>query len=252
MQMTPSLTFVDRGSDPMLANAYPNQLALGTLAPTVQRPSASINRLLEFLQNELPRWRDDGERQAVESERELNAQLCAYLNSAAYHSTWDFIQFRTDVPDESIRGRSIDLGPQPMHTVWIEGRRYTKYELLLPIECKRLPTPTEPQRDEREYVFSRYGLRGGIQRFKYGVHGAAHNLAAMIGYVQQHDCIHWRDQVRTWVTQLTESDHAWTVSEALSEVAHDQNHRFMQLRSVHKRPGTLSSIEIFHYWVEMS
>src|SRR3546814_1117379 len=71
--------------------------------------------------------------------------------------------------------------------IWIEGRQYTEYQTLLPIECKRLPTSTGTDRDEREYLYSRFSTTGGVQRFKAGHHAASHARAAMIGYVQGRD-----------------------------------------------------------------
>src|SRR3546814_18725311 len=71
--------------------------------------------------------------------------------------------------------------------IWIEGRQYTEYQTLLPIECKRLPTPTGTDRDEREYLYSRFSTTGGVQRFKAGHHAALHARAAIDGYVQGRD-----------------------------------------------------------------
>src|SRR5690606_26604196 len=104
------------------------------------------------------------------------AQLCARLNSACRHSNWDFLQFKREEPDEEDAQRAIDLAVAPRGaTLWLEGRQYTEYRTLLPIECKRLPTPAGPKRDEREYLYSRHSSTGGVQRFKAGHHGSIHD-----------------------------------------------------------------------------
>jgi hypothetical protein len=166
----------------MLANLSPISYQSGTLKKDVHLPGSSLRELLDFITDELPRWRDRPDRNPETSETILTSQLCAHLNSAARNSHgWDILQFRIEEPDEQQRGRKIDLVPAPCGAiVWIEGRGYTDFEFLLPIECKRLPTPRGQDRDEREYVFSQYTSTGGIQRFKAGHHGASHSLGAMI------------------------------------------------------------------------
>jgi hypothetical protein len=42
------------------------------------------------------------------------------------------------------------------------------FDPIMPIECKRLPTPKAKDRDEREYVITEGATAGGIQRFKLG------------------------------------------------------------------------------------
>lgn len=234
----------------MLANSTPNQLALGTLDPKVQKPGAYLYLLLDFISNQLPAWRDDPQRPPETSEDALNGQLCEYLNSVSRHSEWDNLQFRTEVPDEKHKGRSIDISPKPTQTVWVAGRQYTRYQALLPIECKRLPTPKGSMRDMREYVLNSHKSAGGIQRFKLGFHGAAHNLAAMVGYVQEHDCEFWRKEITKWITKLAGTDPAaWETSECPIAVHHDPTRRLMRLRSNHKR--ATNPLELLHFWIEM-
>ncbi len=118
----------------------------------------------------------------------------AHLNSVSRHfAGWDILQFKVEEADEQNRGRKIDLVPVPCGAaIYIEGRRFTDFELIMPIECKRLPTPKEKDRDEREYVFSQYSSTCGIQRFKEGNHGAAHGFGGMIGYVQEGTTSVWK------------------------------------------------------------
>ncbi len=146
----------------MLADS-PIIVEAGKLEPEVQLPGTARYALLEFVADELPRWRDHPERKPEASETALTDQLCDHLNSAARTSDgWSRVQFRTEVRDEVRRGRAIDLAPKPCGAVLIiEGRRHTQFDTLLPIECKRLPTPKEKDRDEREYVVTATGSTGG-------------------------------------------------------------------------------------------
>lgn len=208
-------------------------------------------QLVKFIADRLPRWRDHPERPPVLSERELTAQLSAYLNSEARRSL-DVVQFTTEVPDSTQRARIIDVAVQPSGTpIFVEGRSYTLFEILLPIECKRLPTPGEYGRDEREYVMVRGGgTTGGIQRFKLGAHGAAHRLAVMIGYIQDGDAEQWLCRINQWIADASESDPFWSDEQlAAFDLEASEVHCF---RSTHKRDVRCGErIELRHLWIAL-
>lgn len=237
----------------MLAD-LPTIAQAGRLEPEVQLPRTARYALIEFIADELPRWRDNTERKPVTSEAALTDQLCDRLNSAARTSVgWSRVQFRTEVPDEVRRERAIDLAPKPCGAVLIiEGRRHTQFDTLLPIECKRLPTPKGKDRDEREYVVTANGTTGGIQRFKFGHHGAAHRVGAMIAYVQDNTFSHWLAQVNGWIRDLSaETDSAWSESDSLLPLEDDTALGLCTLHSYHEREGELEEIELRHLWIRM-
>lgn len=236
----------------MLAD-FPITAQAGRLDRQVLVPGTVRYALLDFIADELPRWRDHPERRSETSELVLTDQLCDYLNSATRISDgWSWIQFRTEVPDEVLPGRQIDLVLKPCGAiVFVEGRRHTQFDTLLPIECKRLPTPKGKDRDEREYVVTGLGTTGGIQRFKFGFHGAKHCLGAMIAYVQDRTFAHWLDQVNCWIAALSAiPDSQWLPGDALQSVRDDVAAGLCTLRSCHKRVG-LKDLELRHFWVKM-
>lgn len=238
----------------MLADEGAGLAPVGSLDAGIHFPGEWMTSLVGFIAATLPGWRDDPARPAQTSETGLTAQLCARLNSTSRHAPgWDFLQFRREEPDEVKGGRSIDLAVAPSGTlIWIAGREYTEYQTLLPIECKRLPTPIGTDRDEREYLFSRFSSTGGIQRFKAGHHGAAHVRAAMIGYVQARDIVHWHAQTDSWVEGIvSETVAGWSLDDKLAMIAHDSRKRTASLRSNHERGIGLDPILIEHLWVEM-
>lgn len=212
-----------------------------------------MHELLDFIAEELPVWRDRPDRPRELSETNLTSQLCSHLNGAARHSGWDFLQFKVETPDETVAGRKIDLASSPCGTtVWIEGRRHVEFDTLLPIECKRLPTPKSKDRDEREYVISQYSTTGGIQRFKQGHHAAAHNLCAMIAYVQDNSRVYWSTCVCQWITDLATAKQAgWSSEDTLEVMRSDDDKKLTVLRSSHRRANSLPDIEMRHLWVEM-
>ena len=137
----------------MLAESS-NEIQSGSLDQDVHLPSTAKLELVAFIGQELPRWRDHPDRPDKQTETTLTEHLCDHLNGAAYHSTeWSHVQFRTETGDETRGGRKIDLTVKPRGgALVIEGRRHSQFDALFPIECKRLPTPAERDRDEREYV----------------------------------------------------------------------------------------------------
>ncbi len=239
----------------MLANATSQAGHIGALGKDVHQPATFLTELLDFIQDELARWRDRPERPPETSETVLTSQLCAHMNSATRKAPgWDILQFRTEEPDETVGGRKVDLVPAPADaTIWVDGRKYVDFDPLLPIECKRLPTPKQHDRDEREYVFSQHSTTGGIQRFKLGLHGAAHTIGGMIGYVQQDTCILWNGRITEWIKQLIASgEQGWSATDALQLVQDDEKCKVASLKSVHSRKAGMSDISLRHMWVQMN
>ena len=239
----------------MLANIPDTAAPFGALSKDVQKPATFRHELLEFIAGELPGWRDRQDRPVEESETVLTSQLCAHLNSAARHVPgWDILQFRTETPDEIQKGRKIDLVSSPSGVaIWVEGRRHTEFDSLIPIECKRLPTPTGKDRDEREYVVTRNGTTGGIQRFKAGLHGAAHTLGAMIAYVQSGSLPSWETRVAAWITDLIDAgESGWTANDLLSPQRTDLGLKLSVLSSSHGRQKGLGAMDLRHFWLEMN
>lgn len=236
----------------MLADTSTRSLGRGSLAPGVHKPNIFLMQLVDFIAEHLGRWRDHPERQAVQSEPELNAQLGAYLNGEARYSM-DVVQFTMEVPDSVQPGRRLDIAAQPSCAqIRVEGRSYTRFDVLLPIECKRLPTPVGQRRDEREnVVVGGSGTTGGIQRFKLGAHGAAQAMAVIIGYIQDGDAEQWLQSVNGWLTEAGMGDALWA-GEQLTAVANakvDDVHRF---HSIHRRLRGAGNVGLWHLWIVMA
>jgi hypothetical protein len=238
----------------MLADT-PHDARSGRLDAGIHLPSTAKRAILDFVARELPNWRDDPERPREQAETRLTEHLCDYLTNATYRSTdLSHIQFRVETGDEMYSGRKIDLSVKPLGgALIIEGRRHNIYETILPIECKRLPTPTGTGRDEREYVFNQHASTGGIQRFKSGHHGASHRLAAMIGYVQQETCEFWAARVIEWINGLIAvNQNGWTAKDLPHVKQNDPGRRVTVLSSSHARAGDATEIELRHLWVQMN
>jgi hypothetical protein len=238
----------------MLANFRDPSLQIGALAKDLHLPLTFLHEVLALIGDELPRWRDRADRKHETSETILTSQLCAHLNSVTRHSQgWDILQFRTEEPDELQKSRRVDLVAAPSGVnIWVDGRRHADFDALMPIECKRLPTPVDKKRDEREYVFSKFGSTGGIQRFKAGHHGGHHKLGAMIAYLQGETCENWTTRITEWIDGLIGAGEAgWTADDHLVSQSADAKRRIAILKSVHKRKRSQPDISLQHLWIQM-
>lgn len=237
----------------MLANSTTFKPSVGALSQTIQKPNTFWHELINLIAQELPRWRDRPDRREETAETPLTSQVCAHLNSVCRRREgWDILQFRVEEADEAHRGRKIDLVAAPAGcSIVIEGRSYVDFDSLMPIECKRLPTPKEGERDEREYVVSDKTSTGGIQRFKAGHHGAQHSFGAMIGYIQDGTPAQWSARIAAWINALAGRDD-WTKEDNLNMVGTDARQGVTTLSSKHRRANSLPEIELRHVWIKMS
>lgn len=238
----------------MLAHLEHRNIRSGKFNKNLQPQFDQFDGLLEFIINELPQWRDDKNRPKKTAEDFLTDQLCDYLNSAIYDSNdWDLFQFRTEVPEKKVKNRKIDIALKPRKTIMVEGIRYGVYDTLLPIECKRLPTPKCKDRDEHEYIIHRNGSTGGIQRFKEGHHGANHKLGAMIAYIQDETRDYWCNQIEIWFNELIQEGRSgWSNKDKLHVKDKNNEKRISVFRSQHERVNELKDIELRHLWIEMN
>lgn len=237
----------------MLADR-PTSTALGQLGSGVLSEGRSRAAILDFILDQLPRWRDRPDRPARTGETALTSQLCAHLNSATRKTPgWDCLQFRVEEADETLASRKIDLvAAAAGDALIVQGRSYSDFETILPIECKRLPIPAGGDRDEREYVVTRVGVGGGIQRYKEGKHGAAHVRAAIIAYVQEHDFDHWFTLIGNWIRDLhIAGSPGWSPADTLLIQKQDDTTGIAVHESVHNRTN-LPEIYLRHLWVKMT
>lgn len=228
--------------------------SFGTLSRNIHFENSQRFALLKFVENSLPRWRDDRQRPSKTAETVLTSQLCSFLNSATNHSPWDFVQFKVEEPDEENAGRKVDLVANPKDAiVWASGRRCTHYDTLLPIECKRLPTPKGKDRDDREYVTSGTKTVGGIQRFKLGFHASNHDVAGMIAFIQDGTHDHWMQRVNGWITDLAEdTSSGWSATDQIEQLQPCDTGGLSTFKSRHRRDTKKNDIEIRHMWIRMS
>lgn len=217
-------------------------------------PATQFRKLVAFIAAALPFWRDDDLRKPETAEDALADQLCDFLNDTARNSPGlDAFKFQRETRDDSKGGRNLDITAKPSGcSIWIGDRHYSPYDIFLPIECKRLPTPAATKRDPREYLFSGSSSTGGVQRFKSGAHASNHAFAAMIGYVQDQDIPHWQQELGKWIDELsTSAAPLWSANDRLELERYDKGGRHAILNSKHTRDNGLGDIAMSHIWIEM-
>jgi hypothetical protein len=213
--------------------------------------------MVSFIERELPVWRDRPKRPQLSDESTLNQTLCVHLNSAARRRSFDTIQFLQEPLQSS--ARRADIGVMPLGTIMVEGRSYEDFEQLLPIECKRLPTPIDKRRSDCEYVHGLRGHRtGAIERFKHGLHGPENPRALIIAYVQSESFEHWLTTINVRLDKFAREgsdDGFWSPSEILSAVAMARSVDIQRFVSHHRRsipPARSDAVDIEHVWLRMN
>lgn len=225
----------------------------GRVTKGLQR-NTLIEQTLRFVQAELPSWRDDPERAEETSEERLNAQLCKHLNVAA-SERFAMVHFHHE--EKQTANRRVDFSALPRRAQFVGERFCTKYDPIIVFEGKRLPPPRNDRAREREYVSGGEAKSGGIQRFKLGLHGADHSLAAMVGYIQEGEPDDWLKWINIWIRDLEGTlgfdGEKWSAAEQLVEFTSDKSTGVALAWSSHARVRTATSrtIRIRHFWVEM-
>ena len=221
-----------------------NGLAAGTL----------VERTIEFVLTELPSWRDAPNRPVEETEERLNAQLCKHLEVTARHSL-RMVFFHHE--EKQTGKRRVDFSASPTEGRFVGATFHTIYNPFLVFEGKRLPPPKNGSGREREYVTGGEATSGGIQRFKLGLHGAKHEIAVIIGYVQDDTPTTWASRINGWIRELEgalQSDGTkWSSIDRLSSFVEINGKRIATSISKHLRTGDVVSpnISIRHLWVQM-
>ena len=135
------------------------------------------------------------------------------------------------------------------------GRYYDSTSIcnqLCWIEAKRLPTPINSYRDEREYVFvdhSQFKGNGGIERFKLNKHGEGLPVAMMLGYVQSDTFDYWEEKVNQWLQEYSTIALSYK-NECLIRINGNTNrYQSRHLRIDYKSKQQISDIKIYHFWI---
>ncbi|WP_291448803.1 hypothetical protein [Desulfovibrio sp.] len=204
--------------------------------------------IINFVFEHLAQWRDEP-RPAVDGEGLLNGQLCKTLNDLARAEECNFA-FHHEADQGA--GRRVDIGAYE-YALGARSYSQSRYEDLTVFEAKRLPAPDRPRMREREYVTGETTKSGGVQRFKAGLHGHACSLAAMIGYIQEHDADYFYGKINGWIDELCchpVDELTWDSSEKISPLQSFANGTARTISHHPRKNG--EKLVLHHLWVDMN
>lgn len=216
-------------------------------------PDTLARKTIDFVYAQLPVWRDDPTRPNEQSENALNLQLSKFLDLRA---RYDFPLVCFTHEEYQSGHASVDISASLTNGDIIGATLYNIYVPILVLEGKRLPAPSQDR--EKEYVTG--GVKhksGGIQRFKLGLHGANHNVAALVGYLQAGSASGWHDKINKWImelgTGLVQDICPWNTSELLGDLQELASKGVANCESTHTRSGNVKSktVVLRHLWVVM-
>jgi hypothetical protein len=214
-------------------------------------PNMLANKTIEFVYASLPVWRDDSARPKEHAENKLNLQLCKFLNSTNSRNVFPMVHFEHE--EYQTWPSSVDISAAPNETITLGAKTYTIYDTIVVIEGKRLPAPSSNR--EKEYVTGGEKYQGGgIQRFKLKRHGGNHDVAAMVGYIEDGLISDWYIKINNWITELSADNMAdvcvWSKTETLKKLSIDSSKLVAKCYSINNR-GNSNNILIHHLWVKM-
>jgi hypothetical protein len=217
-------------------------------------PGTLVRRTIAFVESQLPLWRDDESRPDAEAEEALNGQLCKFLNARA-RDAFPMAFFHHE--ERQPGGRRVDFSALATAST-IDANFFVGsiYDPFLVMEGKRLPLPSKQR--EREYLTGFDDRSGAVQRFRLCLHGAAHDTAVIIAYLQSGDGATWLESLNKWVGELEVSGDdktcSWTVSDHLSSSSEDTVQRRRTCESTHIRTGEGDPrpLRLVHLWITMN
>lgn len=232
----------------------------GAVAEVVDQIEAFLRHVLPEIAPKIPGFRSDtGKRR---NERKLASDLSKWLNFEAHSKAF---HFEPEDPENESATRTLDYGVYPSVYLKVGPRLLGATHRLYGIEAKRLRTRTssiEKVEREREYVVGEWNLRtspnknlkGGIERFKEGLHGADLDRAGMIGFIQEEDASYWLSEVNHWIGELIlhplPSHRApWENQDKLQSSMSEG--RVAEFRSKHAR-AELSVLSMAHFWIHLA
>lgn len=247
-------------SDKWPPNCSGTSTEFGAVAEVVDQIEAFLRQALPEIAQKIPGIRSDtGKRR---NERKLASDLSKWLNFLAHSKAF---HFESEDPENESATRTLDYGVYPSIYLKVGPSLLGATHRLYGIEAKRLPTHTESiekAEREREYVVGEWNLRtspnknlkGGIERFKEGHHGADLDRAGMIGFIQKEDASHWLSAINEWIGDIIHQPlpshrSPWERQDMLQNSMTEG--LVAEFRSEHVR-ADLSVLSMNHFWIHLT
>ncbi len=144
-------------------------------------------------------------------------------------------------PTQQTGYRESDLG------VFVKDRNMSPMLPIFEFEAKKLSSTSANQ----EYV---YGKRGGMERFKRGLHSPHLPHCGMLGYMFCNNAIYWTGKINAWITTLASQSPKdgidWRGDDELLHPIKSYS-AVAKFASKNKRV-TQTDIVVFHYLIDLT
>ncbi|WP_341902535.1 hypothetical protein [Fluviicola taffensis] len=212
--------------------------------PSIKKGTIKEN-LITFLEETLSKFQEHFKGKVNESEENLNEQLGKTLS---YFSKDQTFIFQAETKQKQPKGidRRVDIGV---------FRHFSDPNPFFTIEAKRLSTSI-PNNRKKEYVLGNDPTKytGGIERFKYNIHGVNLDHCALIGYVQNEDLKFWHKSINNWIQELIDSKITsslkWISNDLLKNTCGFKDLRYAKFVSENEKINN-TKINLNHYFVNL-
>ena len=202
------------------------------------KPSAHVIAIIAFLENHLfgfiCLYREKYSK--ISNEPVITQKIELYLNPflkeelSTFNLTKEYIE--NDYPERK--------SPQCDLAFYLDGND----KAIFCIEAKRLADYS------KEYVYSKSGRSGGIERFKKEIYGKFLTHSAMFGYVQKNDFSFWFSKINYWIDELIKDESQnieWTEEDKLTKIYFKQK----KAKLISKNKRRKDYIFLYHFWIDL-
>lgn len=220
---------------------------MGTLSGPV--PNTQFAQIVELIKVAMPPFAASAQQENIKNENGLNRRLARFITNIADNNKLPFFAQTESMEDET-RGDSpaTDFG---IH-LKIDDISVDPPKIAL-FEGKRLSGHTGTSR-QREYVIGhekngKHVPCGGIERFKYSLHGRKFRYAGIIGYIQEETPDYWWKQINSWISELTlqQATPMWSHEEQLLPISTSK--QLSQSASIVIRET--DKLHLTHLWINL-
>jgi hypothetical protein len=204
-------------------------------------PNHEIDKIWAFIDSNIfgfvPYYQSVGD---SNRENRISDFLTYYFNCCISEKAEGFLPYYFGKnPTQPQSGRETDIGV-------FANISNAKPITLIEFEAKCLSNKS----NNKEYVC---GKRGGIERFKRGLHASHLSVCGMFAYVQDNDINYWKSKVDKWIYKLSESNTDSTIRWSNEEVLHKINSssQIEKYFSAHQRLSLNDTITLWHYFIKL-
>jgi hypothetical protein len=204
----------------------------------------SVSTLLSFVDQMIPGFKQYYLKITDEPHENLvSFHIVNYFNSCLLDHDEGFSPFKflfvKNPPQEGSK-KETDIGVVPLS-------KSKPLSTIIEFEAKRFCSSS----NNKEYV---NGERGGIERFKRGMHGSHLTIAGMFGYIQESNFLNCVEKINGWISELAANNTDETIDWASPEerlISLEELESVSKWVSRNSRSGN-THLKLFHYLLDLT